>query len=45
MPWPLAGATVQAGRRCTMDAIWIFIATAVIACIAIVVSRRQRHDR
>jgi hypothetical protein len=26
-----------------MDAIWIFIATVVIACIAIVVRRRQRQ--
>jgi hypothetical protein len=43
MPRPFAGATMQEGRRCTMDAIWIFIATVVITCLAIVVRRRQRH--
>ena len=42
MPRPLAGATVQPGRKAPMDAIWIFIATVVIACIAIAVRRRQR---
>src|SRR4051812_37863155 len=28
----------------TMDAIWIFIATVVIACVAIVLRRRRHHD-
>jgi len=27
-----------------MDAIWIFIATLVIACVAIVLQRRRHHD-
>src|SRR5215213_1357890 len=28
----------------TMDAVWIFIATLVIACVAIVLQRRRHHD-